>query len=1015
MRLRTYLLASFMALVGVANSFAAKTLAVIPKPVSMVAGTGEFTFQKGMTLSYPAYTADSVKDVCTRFAADFKTATGISLTLAQNSATANVAMTLDTKLAAEAYTLKVTTTGIAITASHPAGFYYALQTLKQLMPRNVMAVVADESVENWTVPAVTITDKPRYGWRGFMLDEGRHFFGKDEVKRVIDILSTYKMNRFHWHLTEDQGWRIEIKKYPKLTSVGAWRNSKVLAYGATKVDGIHYGGFYTQDDVKEIVEYAKERFVEIMPEIDMPGHSQAAVASYPELLACDPAASHSVWTSQGISTDVINVCNPKAVQFAKDVIDELIPLFPFGYIHVGGDECPTGKWSSNTACQDTLAALGSTNYRDLQLHFYKQLQQYIATKSTAEQRKLIFWNEVLGGNLTYLTNPTIMAWSGGEPSAFSHGFNIIHSPQVPYYINRRQSTDPGEPKTQGSGSETVQAVYNHTPTASYDSKYLGMQGNFWTEWVIETDTVEYLMLPRIAAIAETGWTPQANKNYNDFVDRIRQDSTLYQLRNWCYGKHIFPVVVGEGPAFMKSTALVTDLSNLKSGDVVLFENARTTDAARTGFLNSTEGGQILATKATFKTFTTDYSPYMWKVVKTGDNVYSFENLNSGLYFPPVTSGGSYTVSKTAGTFNIEVSSAANNTWKISNTVKTGNYYWDGLGNGSFTGWSAADTPFKIYKVEMSHVPYYRLTNASTQTNMTASATAASMATADASDANQIWQVAANTTYTAATANRAANPYVIYSPTMNVVLNGSAAAVSQTGAVNSAYAVTSLGSEQYSLKSGAGKYTAASGATLTDETTAAANAATAWTLEPATELLMAPKTVNSKIFASVGLPYAVTLPTGVKAYYVSQILNGYAQLKEFTGTTLPANTSFVLLGDDLTPYYLTPSATAGTAVSGTNLFKTTGATAMAAPADGYYLVGGKGLVKGTATQIPAYTTYVPMSSVTTADALSFTFGDLTGINALPSNTATTAIYDISGRRVANPSNGVYIVNGKKVVY
>lgn len=228
-------------------------------------------------------------------------------------------------------------------------------------------------------------------------------------------MAAYKLNRFHWHLTEDQGWRIEIKKYPKLTEVGAWRESKVLGWDQTKPDGQHYGGFYTQEDAREIVKYARDRFIEIVPEVDIPGHSQAAVASYPEILACDPENKHEVWLYQGVSGDVINVSNPKAVQFAKDVIDELTEVFPFGYIHLGGDECPTNKWQNNADCQKALAAMHSENYRDLQTDFYHKLQQHIAQKPANKQRKLIFWNEVLHGNTSALGKDiTIMAWIGAD-------------------------------------------------------------------------------------------------------------------------------------------------------------------------------------------------------------------------------------------------------------------------------------------------------------------------------------------------------------------------------------------------------------------------------------------------------------------------------------------------------------------------------------------------------------------------------------------------------------------------
>lgn len=360
------------------------------------------------------------------------------------------------------------------------------------------------------------------------------------------MMATYKMNRFHWHLTEDQGWRIEIKKYPKLTETGAWRNSKVLAYGDVKPDGERYGGFYTQKDIKEIVAYAKKKFIEIVPEIDIPGHSQAAVAAYPEFLACDPENKHEVWLQQGISTDVINVANPQAMQFAKDVIDELTELFPFNYIHLGGDECPINKWQKNEECKNLLSEIGSTNFRDLQIYFYKQLKDYIATKPASQQRQLIFWNEVLHGNTRILGNDiTVMAWIGANAAAkqaAKQGMNAILSPQIPYYINRKQSKLSTEPMSQGHGTETVEAVYNYQPLKDVDADlqpyYKGVQANFWTEWVTEPSVLEYLMLPRLAAVAEAGWTPQEKRNYEDFKERIRKDAELYDLKGWDYGKHI---------------------------------------------------------------------------------------------------------------------------------------------------------------------------------------------------------------------------------------------------------------------------------------------------------------------------------------------------------------------------------------------------------------------------------------------------------------------------------------------
>lgn len=526
---------------------AENTPVVIPRPAEMTIGTGRFVLNKKIKASVPQYPGDSVKTVVDEFARQLERSTGIRLTSSRKSSKAQIRFLLNPQLPAEGYRLHVAPDGVRIEAARPAGFFYALQTLKQLLPDNVRAGIPAPGVTEWSLPAVNITDAPRFGWRGFMLDEGRHFFGKEEVKRVIDIMATYKMNRFHWHLTEDQGWRLEIPKYPKLTEVGARRPSRVLAWGDVKPDGQLYEGHYTRADVQEIVAYARQRFIEIMPEVDIPGHSQAAVAAYPAELACDPESPHEVWLWQGVSTDVINVANPKAVQFAKDVIDELIKLFPFGYIHLGGDECPTKKWENNETCRAQLTALGSNNFRDLQINFYKQLQDHIQAKPASEQRHLVFWNEVLHGNIDRLDKDhiTIMAWVGANQAARNaaqQGMNNILSPQIPYYINRKQSADAGEPLSQGQGTETVKAVYGYEPAGGIAPellpRYTGVQANFWTEWVESADVLEYLMLPRLAAVAEAGWTPQSLRNYDDFVQRIRREARLYDLCGWNYGKHI---------------------------------------------------------------------------------------------------------------------------------------------------------------------------------------------------------------------------------------------------------------------------------------------------------------------------------------------------------------------------------------------------------------------------------------------------------------------------------------------
>lgn len=542
--------ATFAALVlsiGIAGAQNAASLPLIPQPAHAVQGKGSFEFRKTVKTFADSYKGDSIGRVLSQFEQKFAQASGLRCKRVKRGSA--LQLKLNDALSGESYKLNVSPQKILIEAARPAGFFYALQTLQQLLPSRAVAAgtKAANPTQQWLVPSVNIEDAPRFGWRGFMLDEGRHFFGKENVKKILDIMASYKMNRFHWHLTEDQGWRIEIKKYPKLTETGAWRNSRTLGYAEVKPDGMTYGGYYTQDDAREIVEYARERFIEIVPEIDLPGHSQAAVASYPEILACDPQNAHSVWCYQGISTDVINVANPRAVELAKDIVDELVEIFPYSYIHLGGDECPTDKWENNADCRKLLETLDSKNYRDLQTNFYYQLKKHIDSKPKDKQRHLIFWNEVLHGNTQALgKDVTIMAWVGADAAAKSaaqRGMNAILSPQIPYYINRRQSKDPNEPRSQGTGTENVEAVYNYVPMKNVEKelqpRYLGVQANFWTEWVEDAATLQYLMLPRLAAVAEAAWTPQSLRNYENFQKRLQQEPAFYEMSGVNYGKHVF--------------------------------------------------------------------------------------------------------------------------------------------------------------------------------------------------------------------------------------------------------------------------------------------------------------------------------------------------------------------------------------------------------------------------------------------------------------------------------------------
>ena len=539
MRLRILWLALLCAVVG--GMRAERHVMIVPEPVSVE--------ENGETFAWPDAVGVYVS-------ARFQQAAGVSAAHTQQmlnqvvgadaytaaKAQAQVVVELDKTVAAEAYRLKVGRKGVEIKASGLAGCYYALQTLLQLFPAEVQATRTPAGA---TVPGVRIYDVPRYAWRGFMLDESRHFFGVKEVKRVLDLMARYKLNRFHWHLTDDQGWRIQIMRLPRLVTVGSWRNSKKLTRKGEQPDHIQYGGYYTQDQLRDIVAYAKARCIEIVPEVDMPGHSQAAIASYPDLLACAPGP-FEVYTGMAINPNVMNTARTTSVEFAKAVIDELIGIFPYGYIHLGGDECPTRFWEIDYEHRLKLFNMGSKNFHDLQTNFYAQLVEHMRRKPASEQRRFIFWNESLSGNPAHLGNAAIMVWTDVDNAvndAVSKGFPVILSPQIPFYINRRQSTRADEPDTQGQGNETLEAVYNYQPPQPQATQaaadVIGVQANCWTEFIDNPQTLEYMLLPRLAAVAETAWTPQVARAYDRFLPRAKHEADFYQAAGYAFGRAAF--------------------------------------------------------------------------------------------------------------------------------------------------------------------------------------------------------------------------------------------------------------------------------------------------------------------------------------------------------------------------------------------------------------------------------------------------------------------------------------------
>ena len=567
-----------------------KSLSLIPAPKSATVGEGEFVLTEGFTIAVSEF-ADSdeqtqvVADV-TRLITTLNEATGLGCKATDGQADITIAE--DTTLAAEGYTLEITAEGVRIEASTADGVYYAMQSLMRLLPANV--ILGQEGAEGtvYALPVARIEDEPRFPYRGFMLDVSRHFFTIEQVKKMIDLMAIYKMNVFHWHLTDDQGWRAEIKQYPKLTTIGAERrssydtpitrieeNGQVYWTGEGAQTNRKYGPFYyTQEEMREVVRYAAERHIDVLPEVDMPGHFVAALHAYPEY-CCHPDWAPEVWINGGVSQDVLNVANPEAVQFAKNIITELCDIFPYPYFHIGGDECPTTQWESNALCQEKLKQLGKSSYRALQTEFIREINEHLATLG----KKLFCWNESItdGGadlNLMQQSGATIMCWNpcqGGAAKAASIGLNAIITEWGSgcYYINRRQSNDYGEPTAAGGGGDNVAATYNYVPvpanvSADAAKHYIGVQATFWTEHVSSNEYLEYLALPRFMCVAEAGWTPQEKKDWRSFVRRMTIDTEVLDLGGYIYARHwMDDYKPRQAPG---STSTITD------GAVVTFTN-----------------------------------------------------------------------------------------------------------------------------------------------------------------------------------------------------------------------------------------------------------------------------------------------------------------------------------------------------------------------------------------------------------------------------------------------------------
>jgi len=429
----------------------------------------------------------------------------------------------DATLGKEGYSLSVKPEGVVIRAPHSAGLFYGVQTLLQLLPPEVYSTNVVAGVP-WVAPCVEIRDWPRFQWRGFMLDVSRHFFSKAEVEKVLDLMAIHKLNTFHWHLVDDQGWRIEIKKYPKLTEIGAWRPSVGFDFPSNSTTAYdesgRYGGYYTQDDIREVVKYAAALHIVVVPEIEMPGHSTAALKAYPEY-SCTGGPFEPQLTG-GIFDGIYDPAKEQTFQFLDDVLGEVIPLFPYKYIHIGGDEVPKDTWKKSQDCQDLMKREGLKNEEELQSWFTRRIEKIV----TAHGRRMIGWSEILQGGLA--ENAAVMDWIGGGKEAASTGHNVVMTPTDYCYFDFYQSsTLVAEPKAATwHGPLTLSKLYSYDPVPKdfppeWVPHILGTQGNLWTEWVPNLNQAEYMMFPRACALAEVGWSPQSARNWDDFMRRLQ--------------------------------------------------------------------------------------------------------------------------------------------------------------------------------------------------------------------------------------------------------------------------------------------------------------------------------------------------------------------------------------------------------------------------------------------------------------------------------------------------------------
>ena len=489
---------------------------IVPIPRSVIVGTGSLGLNSDAGVHLTDPNDSKTQEVFDIWAAPYRKSGALALSESGDSDSA-IKVGIDGQGAAESYRLSVTKEGITLNAADYAGLFYGLQTLSQLMPPDA---VTSSDVSSFDLPVLEIDDAPRFTYRGVHLDVARHFFPPEFIKHYIDLLALYKINRFHWHLTEDQGWRIEIDQYPKLTEVAAFREQTQIGHGLEEFqgDGVRYGGFYTKEEIREIVAYAQARNVMIIPEIEMPGHATAALAAYPELACTEgPFEVAMTW---GIFEDIYCPYE-ETFEFLENVLLEVVDLFPGDYVHIGGDEAPKTRWEESEYVQDLMVREGFNDVEQVQGYFIRRIEKFLSEQG----KRLIGWDEIIEGGLP--PNATVMSWRGtiGGIEASRRGHDVVMTPYSHLYLDYYQSADQENEPFAIGGFLPLDTVYSYEPVPSQlrerdKTRIIGAQANVWTEYMKTGEHVEYMLLPRMLALAEVVWSPAEAKNFTSFLKRI---------------------------------------------------------------------------------------------------------------------------------------------------------------------------------------------------------------------------------------------------------------------------------------------------------------------------------------------------------------------------------------------------------------------------------------------------------------------------------------------------------------